>query len=632
MKLPHFLSSYLKQSKELLETHDESRAMSLAVGGDYEAVGALEFCLLKQQGLQPQHTVIDAGCGSGRLATQLKDYLTGTYVGLDVVPELFRYAQQACERSDWKFYQAPGTTIPERDASADFVTFFSVFTHLQHEEMYRYLADAKRVLKPGGKIVFSFLEFRIPSHWFIFEHSVKDARPEKVLNQFIDRDMIREFASHLGLEIEEIHDGHIPHIALDRTVRWDSGQEMHGMGNLGQSVCVLRHARVGDTVASETGTDAVAVAAVTRPAPAPIALIADPTKATLPGCAATFLSEETLARRADIRFWDDPYATELKQPQLGESVGMKRYIVELDRSWTLDGHRCFLHPEAGFLADRVVEDREHAHLLLTDTDTNLAFDSESRGFIESRRPKLKVQLSGRVGVATSVEPSNWGSFLTRIVPKAIALRDQGCSKLLVYCVHPRQRELIRQIGWSDDQVIPLNPAYQYVMDTAVYPSEWTNGLYLHPTSLSLLHRLSEGLSISGGKRIYVTRKHGIAARSGRVCTNAEEVEAAMQALGLDVVTPDLLSVEEQIRLFASAELVVGPSGAGMFNAVFCRPGTALVDIESQPDWLWGHANLFSSIGLNFGMCLGDAETHTGEAHRPYRVDASALSDRVRNLL
>lgn len=239
MKLPHFLSSYLKQSKELLDTHDESRAMSLAVGGDYEAVGALEFCLLKQLGLQAQHTVIDAGCGSGRLATQLKDYLTGKYIGLDVVPELFKYAERACARKDWKFYQAPGTNIPEPDASADFVTFFSVFTHLQHEETYRYLADAKRVLKPGGKIVFSFLEFRLPTHWFIFENSVKDERPDKVLNQFMDRDMIAAFAQALGLRVLEIQEGHLPHIQLDRVIRWDDGREMVGIGNLGQSVCVL---------------------------------------------------------------------------------------------------------------------------------------------------------------------------------------------------------------------------------------------------------------------------------------------------------------------------------------------------------------------------------------------------------
>lgn len=240
MKLPHFLTSYLKQSKDLLETHDESRAMSLAVGGDFEAVGVLEFCLLKQLGLEPGHSVIDVGCGSGRLAVQLKDYLTGPYVGIDVVPELYQYAQRLCNRDDWRFYSAPGTSIPEPDASVDFVTFFSVFTHLQHEETYRYLQEAKRVLKPGGKIVFSFLEFRLPSHWFIFENSVKDDRVDKVLNQFMDRDMIHVFAKHLGLDVAEMHDGHVPHIPLDRVVHWDAGNQMAEMGYLGQSVCVLK--------------------------------------------------------------------------------------------------------------------------------------------------------------------------------------------------------------------------------------------------------------------------------------------------------------------------------------------------------------------------------------------------------
>ncbi|WP_447938798.1 class I SAM-dependent methyltransferase [Pseudoxanthomonas mexicana] len=240
MKLPHFLSSYLKHSKDLLETHEESEAMSLAVGGDYEAVGALEFLLLKHLGLQPQHQVIDVGCGSGRLAFQLRDHLRGGYVGIDVVPELFQYAQKKCGREDWRFYAAPGTTIPEPDASADFITFFSVFTHLEFEDTFRYLVDAARVLKPGGSIVFSFLEFRMPSHWNIFEASLKDERPDKVLNQFMDRDAIHAWARHAGLHVEALLDGESLYIPLDRTVRWDDGREMSEWGSLGQSVCVLK--------------------------------------------------------------------------------------------------------------------------------------------------------------------------------------------------------------------------------------------------------------------------------------------------------------------------------------------------------------------------------------------------------
>ncbi|SDW35082.1 class I SAM-dependent methyltransferase [Lysobacter enzymogenes] len=241
MKLPHFLSSYLKQSRELLQAHDETRAMSLAVGGDFEAVGVVEFCLLKQWGLRPGHRLIDVGCGSGRLAAQLASYLQSGYLGLDVVPELLDYARRVCAREDWTFRLAPGTHIGEPDASADFIVFFSVFTHLHHEETYRYLRDAARVLRPGGTLVFSFLEFRVPSHWAVFESSVNDEREEKVLNQFLDRDLIGAFARSLNLVIVTLQDGDLAHIPLDRSVVWDDGREMSGLGSLGQSVCVLRH-------------------------------------------------------------------------------------------------------------------------------------------------------------------------------------------------------------------------------------------------------------------------------------------------------------------------------------------------------------------------------------------------------
>lgn len=239
MKEGHYRASYAAKTEGFLAEHDIQEAMSLSVGGEFEAVGALEFCLLRSLGLAPEHTVIDVGCGSGRLAVQLRDYLTGIYIGMDVVPALYQHAQALCKRPDWRFYTAPGTTIPETDESADFVVFFSVFTHLLHEETYRYLADTVRVLKPGGRIVFSFLEFRIPSHWAVFDASVQDTRPEKVLNQFMDRDMIAGFAERLGLDVVDLHDGDKPHIPLDRAIRWDDGRVMEGAGNLGQSVCVL---------------------------------------------------------------------------------------------------------------------------------------------------------------------------------------------------------------------------------------------------------------------------------------------------------------------------------------------------------------------------------------------------------
>lgn len=217
---------------------DHQDAMARMVGDNFDAVGALECALLESLGLQPGHRVIDVGCGSGRLAHKLREHSIA-YVGTDVVPELFQHAERICHRPDWRFYQAAGVTIPEPAESADFVVFFSVFTHLLAEDSFRYMREAARVLRGGGHLVFSFLEFRIQCHWDVFEASVADQSPVKVLNQFMDRDMITAFAARLGLGVAAIYSGDLPHIPLSRPVTWDDGKIMSKMGNLGQSVCVL---------------------------------------------------------------------------------------------------------------------------------------------------------------------------------------------------------------------------------------------------------------------------------------------------------------------------------------------------------------------------------------------------------
>ena len=126
------------------------------------------------------------------------------------------------------------------DESAEFVCFFSAFTHLSHEETWRYILESKRVLKPRGKIVCSFLEFRIRSHWAIFREDVRDLSPNKVLNQFIGRDAFRAFAFNAGLAIETFFDGDQPHILIATELMFENGRRVSGMDSLGQSVCVMQ--------------------------------------------------------------------------------------------------------------------------------------------------------------------------------------------------------------------------------------------------------------------------------------------------------------------------------------------------------------------------------------------------------
>jgi SAM-dependent methyltransferase len=239
-KLEDLSSTYRRYVARLGRLRSTDRAMQLAVGGEFDSIGVIEREILIQYGLEPHHYVIDVGCGSGRLAKPLAEYLHGPYLGIDIVPELVEYAKTLVARPEWRFEVASGLLIPEADSRADFVCFYSVFTHLLHEQSYVYLRDAHRVLRPGGHVVFSFLEFARPAHWVVFEGTVRDIGGSAPLNMFLGRDAIAAWAEHLSFDVVAIHDGDKPHVPLPHPLTLEDGTVMTGMGNLGQSVCVLR--------------------------------------------------------------------------------------------------------------------------------------------------------------------------------------------------------------------------------------------------------------------------------------------------------------------------------------------------------------------------------------------------------
>ncbi|WP_158277608.1 class I SAM-dependent methyltransferase [Opitutus sp. ER46] len=252
---------------ELKAKFGEEAGLRAAVGGDFIATGVLEEQLLRSLGLRDDSVVVDVGCGSGRLAYQLRRYPGLRYLGTDVVPELMAYAKKLCGRSDWRFEPASGVGLPAESGSADFVCFFSVITHLPHVHSYRYLQEAYRVLKPGGCVVLSFLEFRLASHWIVFTDTVNT--PGQHLNQFVEREAIRAWAKAIGFAVEHLFDGDRPHIPLEQDLVWPDGTVMRGRGNLGQSVAVLRKPDVSQArklEAPATGDDG-ATARVTAATP-----------------------------------------------------------------------------------------------------------------------------------------------------------------------------------------------------------------------------------------------------------------------------------------------------------------------------------------------------------------------------
>lgn len=147
---------------------------SVFVGdGDFRAVGA-EFLghFIRLGGLRPEHRVLDIGCGIGRMAVPLTQYLDvekGCYSGLDPVEGGIAWCRRfitpaypnfTFQRLDiaHKLYNPQGKIsgealkLPYAERQFDFVIMTSVVTHLPPDEVLVYLSEVARTLKPGGRL------------------------------------------------------------------------------------------------------------------------------------------------------------------------------------------------------------------------------------------------------------------------------------------------------------------------------------------------------------------------------------------------------------------------------------------------------------------------------------------------
>lgn len=115
--------------------------------------------------------------------------------------------------------------------------------------------------------------------------------------------------------------------------------------------------------------------------------------------------------------------------------------------------------------------------------------------------------------------------------------------------------------------------------------------------------------------------------------NEGELIPRLTARGFEIVEPQHFNAFEQVRLFSSASALLSASGSAFFNVVFCYPGTKMIDIESEPHWVHGHARMFSSRGLRYGFFEGVPSSYEFKQHHvPFHVNVDALMRRLDSFL
>jgi hypothetical protein len=302
----------------------------------------------------------------------------------------------------------------------------------------------------------------------------------------------------------------------------------------------------------------------------------------------------------------------------------------------LVGYRTLLSRDGFFLDDQAYVEEEHLDRRLNwlasadsffNEDTGLVQVANTRHFWLQPSGRSVVRLRGKVVVLCSHEPAVYGSFLFRVLPKLATLgRAPEGTKYLAYVGSSTMREFLAMAGVPERDIIPHDPDLIYQIDHAIVPSMRNQQALLDDVTLSFFANMRR---LYGSKKqfrkIYVSRYN---ASSSRVMLNERELIETLRSIGFNIVEPQKLSPEGQVKMFSSADIVVGPAGSGMFNAVFCHPGTRLIDIESEPHWIHAHMNLFGSLKLRYGIFEGQRVIDSLSPHQPFKVNIDALMRRI----
>ena len=154
--------------------------------------------------------VLEIGCGAGRIGAWLAPKCK-LWIGTDISAGMVRHAgENLKDRENVRLVELSGCDLEDfADASIDKIYCSTVFMHLDEWDRYRYVSEAYRVLRPGGRAYVDNLNLSGDTGWEIFQQvSRLDSahRPANVSKASTTEELVT-YLSRAGFESIETFPG-----------------------------------------------------------------------------------------------------------------------------------------------------------------------------------------------------------------------------------------------------------------------------------------------------------------------------------------------------------------------------------------------------------------------------------------
>ena len=152
--------------------------------------------------------VLELGCGIGRIGRELAPHCR-SWTGVDISENMIRYAgERMAQLDNVHFHQLERSDLAMLDDNQfDKAYSIAVFCHMDKEDLYLYLRELNRVVRPGGAIFVETWNLAHPIGWrrwafepLVWSRADQSQRKDVARNQFCTAEEFELYVSHAGFE------------------------------------------------------------------------------------------------------------------------------------------------------------------------------------------------------------------------------------------------------------------------------------------------------------------------------------------------------------------------------------------------------------------------------------------------
>ena len=196
-----------------------------------------------------------------------------------------------------------------------------------------------------------------------------------------------------------------------------------------------------------------------------------------------------------------------------------------------------------------------------------------------RRQKTPRHLPGTAAVITATNQNCYYHWIFDILPRVKLALEHEKDVDHIYLQHklPFQTETLKIFGIDPSRIVNTEEEPWISADRMIVPCHQIMTGHRHPVWVTdwLREQFMPPQDETGNRRrIYISRS---IARNRRV-TNEDEIFRLLEPHGFEFVHAEKCTFADQIAMFANAEAIIAPHGAGLSNLVFCAPGTRVIEL------------------------------------------------------